>query len=226
MSLTLTITGYDSTLRTNYFPPLSLDDSNYECGLLYFSTFNSIPNINETNNSFSYGDDGLKIKIPPGAYEVDDISEYLKENVIDCNVDIKTNNNTLKCSIFCDKQINFHHEGSIGNVLGFPKLQLEPYKWHESPNNVDILPLSVVRIECDLVQGSYTNGLPSHIIHEFVPNVPPGYRIIEAPTNVIYFPINKTNITAVTVKLVDVNGSSIDFRKENIQLCLHIKKAK
>ena len=225
MSVTLTITGYDSILQTNYFPPLSLDDSDYECGLLYFSTFNSIPNINEKNNSFSYGDKG-EINIPPGAYEVDDIFDYLKENISDCNLEIKTNNNTLKCSIICDNLINFHHERSIGCILGFPKLQLEPNKWHESPNNVDILPLSVIRIECDLVQGSYTNGQPSHIIHEFVPNVPPGYRIIEAPANVIYFPINKSNISTVTVKLVDVNGDSIDFRKENIQLCLHIRKIK
>lgn len=226
MSVTLTIIGNESTLITNYFPPLSLDDSNYECGLLYFSTFNSIPNINEKNNGFSYGNAGSEIKIPPGAYEVDDIAEYLKTNITDCTVEIKTNNNTLKCLIFSDQSINFDRDKSIGAILGFPKQQLKANKWHESFNNVDILPLSVVRIECDLVQGSYTNGELSHIIHEFVPNVPPGYRIIEAPANVIYLPINKSNISAVTVKIVDVNGDCIDFRKESIQLCLHIRKIK
>lgn len=225
MSITLTITGKKSILQTNYFPSLNIDE-NYECGLLYFSTFNSIPNINETNNIFSYGSENKEIVIPTGAYELDDISDYLKANLVNCAIKIRTNNNTLKCALLCTETINFQAKNSIGKLFGFPNLKLEANKWHYSPNNVDILPLSVIRIECDLVQGSYTNNSTSHIIHEFVPNVPPGYRIIEVPTNVIYFPVNKININSVTIKIVDMNDNVIDFRNENIQLCIHLRKTK
>lgn len=225
MSVTLTITGNKSMLHTNYFPPLNVGDS-YECGLLYFSSFNSIANINESNNVFYYGDGENKVIIPVGAYELDDISEYLKRNLNDCEIKIKTNNNTLKCAIYCSKTINFQEQNSIGQLLGFPKVKLEANKWHLSPNNVDILPLAAIRVECDLVQGSYTNGLLSHIIHEFVPNVPPGYRIIEVPANVIYFPVNKKYISSVTIRILDIDNNYIDFRGENIQLCLHLRKVK
>ena len=117
-------------------------------------------------------------------------------------------------------------ENSIGSLLGFSKTKLIANKWYESVNPVNILPVSVIRIECDLVLGSYINGLPSHIIHEFVPNIPPGHQYIEAPKNIIYFPINTKNISSITVKIVNEHGDYIDFRGENIQLRLHLRQSK
>ena len=49
--------------------------------------------------------------------------------------------------------------------------------------------LNVIRIECDLVNGSYCNGSPTHFIHEFVSDTPLGDSYIEIPRNIIYFPI-------------------------------------
>lgn len=147
-------------------------------------------------------------------------------NVNDCTIQLKPNNNTLKCSIYCSKTIHFEKENSIGQLLGFGKMILEAHKWHDSENLVNILPLSVIRIECDLIQGSYLNGLPTHTIHEFIPSVPPGHRYIEVPRNIIYHPINRRNISSVTIKIVDGHGNLIDFRKEKIQLRLHLRKTK
>lgn len=225
MSTTLTISGNESMLQTQYNPPLLLDCGSYECGLLYFSTFNSISNINKTNNVFVYGKDKI-IKIPPGTYDLQDIYEYLKKNVISCEIQIKSNNNTFTCSLFCTETVNFEVKNSIGPLLGFSKTKLESNKWHESVNPVNIIPVSVIRIECDLVQGSYTNSSPSHVIHEFALNVPPGHQINEVPKNIIYFPVKRNFISSITVRIVDLSGKLLDFRKENIQLCLHLRKAK
>lgn len=223
MSITLTITGNKSILQTKFLPPLNIDDS-YECGLLYVSVFNSVPNINDINNTFFYGDGGECIKLPVGAYDIQHLCEHINNNTKDCKIEIDGNSNTLTCSLYCNKTVNFQNETGFGSLLGFPKVKLQPNKWHESVYPINILPLSLIRIECDLVHGSYTNGSPSHIIYEFVPNVPPGHRFVEKPRNIIYYPVMKNNISDITVKLIDLEGNIIDFREEEIVLCLHLRK--
>lgn len=85
---------------------------------------------------------------------------------------------------------------------------------------------AVIRIECDLVHGSYYNGLPTHFIHEFISDTAPGRSYTEIPQNVIYFPVNKNIISSISVRIVDQFGSCIDFGEEHIQLRLHLRKAK
>lgn len=52
-SLTLILSGNSSSLRADYFPPIELDpNSEYEWCLIDFHSYNTIPNINETNNKF------------------------------------------------------------------------------------------------------------------------------------------------------------------------------
>lgn len=225
MSITLTIVGKESILESNYVPPIILDDE-YECGLVYFSVFNSIPNINYNNNIFEYGEDKKRINVPPGAYDLQDVYDYLKERVENCDLEIKSNINTMTCSLYCTETINFDSENSIGPLLGFLKKKLKANKWHESTESVNILPLPVIRIECNLVQNSYTNGSPSHIIYEFVPNIPPSYKFIECPSNVIYFPVKKNIISSITIRILDLEGNYINFRGETIVLRLHLRKSK
>lgn len=223
MSITITFTGNKSKLETNFNPPLHIDNE-YECGLLFFSALNSIPNVNNNRNVFIYGDN--KLILPCGTYDLYDINEYLNDNMKNAYIQLIPNNNTLTCSLYCSETVNFDADSSIGPLLGFSNTLLEANKWHESPNQVNIQPVSVIRVECDLVQGSYINGLPSHIIHEFTPNIPPGYRYIEVPKKVIYFPVNKINISSINIKILDENGKCIDFRKENILVRIHLRKSK
>lgn len=222
MSFTLSISGNTSVLSSNFSPPLQLE-SDYECALLYLSTFNSIPNIDGTNNKFYYGSNEI-IEIPEGTYELQDIADYLKSTIQNASIRLNSNNNTLKTSLFCTKEINFQKSGTLGNLLGFREERLKAHKLHESAHPINILSTTVVRIECDIISGSYINGKSSHIIHEFAPNIPPGYRIIEIPKNVIYFPINQKNISSINIRLLDNNNKLINFRGEDIQIYLHIKQ--
>lgn len=222
MSFTLSITGNKSILTTNYTPALELD-SQYECALLYLSTFNSIPNIDSRNNKFYYGAKEV-IELPEGAYELQDICDYLKAHVQDATFQLYCNNNTLKTYIYCSKDIHFEKDNSLGKLLGFEKQILRGNILHESQLPVNILSTSVIRIECDIASGSFINGEPSHIIHEFVPNVPPGYRIIEIPKNVIYFPVNQNNINSINIKILDACNNLVNLRGEEIQLYMHIQQ--
>jgi hypothetical protein len=225
MSVTLTITGNKSILHSYFQPPIYTSDK-YECGLLYFSALNSVPNINATNNVFTYGDEEKQLELPFGTYDLYDIGDYLQEKLTDCEIKIKANNNTLKCELYSTKTIHFDKTYNFATLLGFGKVKLEANKWHVSEKPVNILPLSSIRVECDFIKGSYTNGTPSHVIHEFVPAVPPGHRYIEIPKNIIYFPVNKSSLSSVTVKIIDSHGECIDFREENIQLRLHLRKSR
>lgn len=222
MTFTLSISDTKSTLTTNYSPNLELDGE-YDCGLLYFSTFNSIPNIDIRNNKLYYGENEV-IEIPEGSYELQDISDYLKNNIKGCSFDLQCNNNTLKTTVFCSKDIHFEKSDSIGKILGFGKETLQANILHVSRFPVSILSTTVLRVECDIISGSFVNGKPSHIIHEFAPNVPPGYRIIEVPKNIIYFPVNQNSISSINIRILDINNNLVNLRNEEVQLYLHLRK--
>lgn len=222
MSFTVSITGTNAHLSTNYSPTLDLSGE-YECGLVYFSTFNSIPNIDERNNKFYYGSNEF-ISIPEGSYELQDICDYLKSNVKNTKLKLTCNNNTLKTTIFCSKEVHFDKSNSLGKMLGFGKEKIKPFISTESQYPVSILPTTIVRIECDVISGSFVNGKASHVIYEFVPNVPPGYRIIEVPKNLIYFPVNQRSISSINIKLLDAENKQINLRGEEVQLYLHFRK--
>lgn len=222
MALTLTLVGNTSTLAAEYFPPLELA-GDYVCGLVDFQTYNSIPNIDERNNLFHYGD-GKVIAIPTGSYEIDDISNYLQKE-LGSSLILKANNNTLKCEIKGLFNINFEKERSIGSLLGFTKRTLQPNIVHVSDIPVNIIKVNTIRIECNIIDGSYINNTKVHTLHEFAPTVGPGYKIVEVPKNVIYLPVKVKRITTITLKLLDQDGDIINFRSENITVRLHLKNA-
>lgn len=176
MSITLTITGTSSVLTAEYFPPIDLQ-TNYVCGLVDFQTYNSIPNVDESNNLFHIG--GRIIEIPIGSYEIDDIGNYLKAELSKVSggkskVDVKSNNNTLKSSIKGSESINFTESNSIGSLLGFSKRTLIPNIHHTSDLPVNIINVNAIRIECSIISGSYINSLRTYTLHEFSPIVGPG----------------------------------------------------
>lgn len=221
--MTLTLTGRTSLLSAEYFPPLDVS-KDYVCGLIDFQTYNSIPNVDERNNMFHIGEH--EIEIPIGSYEIEDIANYVAEVLLSLNSTIKctieANFNTLLTSIVTSEHIYFNRERSIGTLLGFSKTVLSPGKKHTSDLPVDINKVNVIRIECNIINGSYLNNTPVHTIHEFSPETGSGYKIIEVPKNVIYLPVNVKRISSLTLKLVDQDGDIINFRGERITVRLHL----
>lgn len=226
MALTLTLSGNTSILNVDYFPPIELS-KNYEyvCGLVDFQTYNSIPNVDNSNNLFHIGDE--TIEIPIGSYEIDDIANYiasdLRNRKKDYQVSIWANNNTLKSMISSNVSIYLDKERSIGSLLGFSQRKLPENELHMSDLNINIIKVNAIRIECNIVTGAYINNVHAHTIHEFSTVVGPGYKIVEVPRNVIYLPVNVKQITSVTLKIVDQDDDLINFRGETITARLHLK---
>lgn len=72
-SITLTLTGNNSSLNSHFYPEIELDERyNHSACILDLYTYNSIPNINETNNTLVYSkDDGKsyeRIVLPIGSF--------------------------------------------------------------------------------------------------------------------------------------------------------------
>jgi hypothetical protein len=228
MSYTFTLSGTTSELTAYITPEINATDGDYVLGLTNFDTYYSIANIEKGRNKFYY-EGGKPIEIPRGAYEIDGILQYLKnilqERNDDTYLDLNPNRNTLHTELKCTKSVDFTKEDSIGPLLGFKKKQkLSPNKLHISDETVNIMEVNSICVECNLTDGSYRNGNKSHIIHQFFPQVPPGYKIVESPTNVIYLPITAQIISKVSVKITNQDGEILDFGKEIITIRLHLKK--
>lgn len=225
MSRILNFSGNESTLYADYFPPIELS-TGYECGLVSLFTYNSIPNVNEDNNLFHIGSE--IIELPAGSYEIDDIAAYIanvleKKEQAKRKVKIQANTNTLKTEIRSSEPIYFNKERTIGELLGFSKRELRSNVLEQSDLPVNINKVNSIRVECSIVTGTYVNNTPVHTIHEFAPDVLPGYKINEVPKNIIYLPVNVNTVSSVVIRLVDQDGNLIDFRNEKITIRLHLK---
>lgn len=173
-------------------------------------------------------EDGVSIKLPEGAYELEDLERYIVETCrrskINVDFKLKANNNTLKSEIYCSRPVDFVQPSSIGPMLGFEPRVLEPNKWHVSDHEVNIIRVNIIRIVCNIVRGAYDNGVENHILHEFALAVDPGYKIIETPTNVIYLPVNTNRVHTILVRLEDQDGRLVNLRNEIVSLRLHLRQ--
>ena len=90
--------------------------------------------------------------ITPGAYELYEIAELIKEET-NGNVIIEIDKNTMK-SLMEVKQgaINFDIENSIAPLLGFRKIVYNKGKY-TSRKIVDIMGFSNINIHCNVISG-------------------------------------------------------------------------
>lgn len=232
-STTLTLTGNSSSLNSHFHPEIELDERySYSACLLDLYTYNSIPNVNETNNTLVYSKDNgetyERIVLPTGAYEIDEILKLLENEfqAKKAKIKITSDKKTMKCTIYLSIHclLSFTARDSIGSVLGFAPVVYGPNSQHVAEKVINIQSNGNLRIDCDLITGSYHNGTSTHTIYEFTPSVDPGYKIVEQPKHLIYLPVVRHRINTVNISIRDQAGKLADFRGENITCRIHIKR--
>nr|CAI5852441.1 unnamed protein product [Callosobruchus analis] len=86
---TFTLSGRESVLSAKIYPPIILDpEKSYALGLIDFVTFNTIPNVDETNNKF-FINNADPIVIPVGSYEIDDIQRVIMNKIQEKQKELK-----------------------------------------------------------------------------------------------------------------------------------------
>lgn len=231
MYRTFTLKGRSSNLSANFYPPIDLDPGySYSLSLIGFHTFNSIPNIEaHSNNKFYFKNpEDLPyntILIPTGSYEVRDIAKYLQRALNNPDgFTLKPNNNTLKCEIESVYDIDFRPSDSIGRRLGFTG-ELPAGSPYQSDSPVNIISVSTIRIECNIITGSYYNDVSSHTLYEFAPTADPGFQINIEPHSPIHLPLgNLRYIDNISLNIVDQNSIPVNFRGEEIVVRLLLRR--
>ena len=120
------------------------------------------------------------------------------------NVEVSANTNTLRSEMFLKNnyEVDFRKDKSINNLLGFYS-KLYTSGFPESENMVNILTINSILVNIDIISGSYVNGSIQPTIYSFLPDVSPGYKIIENPHNLLYLPITSDTIHSITIWLTD-----------------------
>jgi len=228
---TITLSGNSSEWSCDFFPPIEVSKNAKIC-LLAFQTNNSIPNINNECGQIGFINKNDKdhithqvYSLPTGSYELSEIEAVIKHILTDFKIsfELSGNNNTLKCEIQCDVFIDLSMPNSIGELLGFEKHIYDADIKHQSGKLVNITKINCIYIELNLVAGSFKNGKQSHTIHEFYLNVPPGYKLIENPTHLVFYSIDCSSITHAEIILKNQDNELIDLRGEPVSIRLLIQ---
>lgn len=202
----------------------------YKIALQSFVTFNTIPNISEENKNnelvlideVAMTDEHFKIIIPTGAYELQDIFDFIQnyENVP--RITFSFNKNTLKVRVESDWAINFRTRNSIGKLLGFSPIQIDPKQVAYSDLPIDIFKVNTIKIKCNIVQSNFHDlKRYDRTLYEFPLDTELGGKLIERPHTLSYYPLNTADeIHELHIRIVDQDDELVDFRNEKICLTL------
>jgi len=83
------------------------------------------------------------------------------------------------------ESVYFNKERSVGQLFGFHQKVLEPHptKIYRSDQTANLLQINTIRLECNIVSGSYVDNTPNHMLHESCINIPHGYEMTVTPHN-------------------------------------------
>ena len=164
-----------STHEEQLSQTLQTNNKQFKIAINFLTRHSGIFNVTDRNiKSYSTesinDDDFNKAAIPPGGYEVESLNNEIKRIMIEegyytegkCQFLIVPIFSTLgsfikfKSNLFCC-QINFVHDDSIRDLLGFDAVTFyEEYSL--SPNPVDILYFDIMFLKCIVAQGLIVRG--------------------------------------------------------------------
>ena len=141
------------------------------------------------------------------------------------NIEIFANTNKLKSEMIMNNncKIDFRRYNSINVLLGFDS-KLYSSGFNESEIIVNILTISSILVNIDIISGSYVNGSTQPTIYSFFPDVSPGYKIIENPHHLLYLPITSDTIHSITIWLTDQNRTELSLREEYLSMRFHLRE--
>ncbi len=237
MRSTILSFNFTTSDYTASFPyPLQLDPlASYEASLLSMETYNTLFNITEKNNKFSYnpGSGYKTITVSPGAYEISqissEVSRLMKEqgdepkNMV---IDIQKHTSKSTIKLKNNYKVDFTIENSFRELLGFSSKKIETNGTFYSDNVIQISSgINSVLIHCDLIDGAYNDGIRTNTIFSFSAySTPIGYKFNMEPKNLVYLPVSGKTIYRVNFRITDQDNRMISFNDEIISIRIHLRE--
>ena len=230
-----------STHEEHLSQPFQTNIKQFKIEVTFLSAYKGIFNVTNSNKNFFFkkaikDEDFIKIRMPPGAYEIesldDEIRRIISEKGLYSESDypfrIKPNFSTLGSFVEIltpGAQISFVFDDSNGILLGFKEI-LFWGKYILSDNPVDILSFDNIFIECNIAQGMIFKGKRSGIIDNFTMDVDPGYIYVEKFRVGLQWYMMETRdiISSICFKLKKENGNLVSFNGQSITFRFSIKK--
>ena len=174
---------------------------------------------------FEIQDDSIEIELTPGVYELVDINNAIKQKIHESDYDFKIDiiPDTISMKSVLTTSNSIHFNSTLNILLGFTNKDYPPGT-HTSEKPVMITTTDKVHLKCDCVDGSIVNGIREQILFSFNLSAPPGYKIINNPTTVLYKKINKTRLDQIQFFLEDSNHNPVDFNNETLTFTIQIIK--
>lgn len=90
----------------------------------------------------------------------------------------------------------------------------------------EIVNLKVIRIDCDIISGSYINSERRHTIHQFAASTSnvKGQIFVEIPKHLIYFLVKTKNLCSIQISIVDQKGKLLHINGGDIICRINIKR--
>lgn len=240
-----TVSGHTSDDFTVNFPSgVQLGGRPWEVALDKAVLWNSVFNISAAynNNTLEYSPDGgstwKTVTFPDGAYQLEQINDYFQfkmaqngdADLTDPNVPVYyagfiANFSTLKARAVVSNSYQIDlTTGTLHELLGFAAIIITSTQ--EGANVVDITRgVNTFLINCDLVNGSYNNGLSGYVLYSFTMKVPPGAQLTVEPNEKFYLPLRDSDqISKARLYITDQMGRKVSFNGENITYSLVLRR--
>ena len=184
--------------------------------------------LDEYNSSF------ITYELEPGIYTFKDISEALfnilqseypvPSNTIGIEYDDITMKNKLdvKAGIIA---IRFDEKSFLSTILGLTSgWDYQHYNKYISQKIVNLGSTNKIDLKCDIIDGSIVDGFRQPILHSFVLDKKPGYKVFCEPETIHYKKINKSVLNTITFYLEDDNNKEVNFNGEILTFTLQMIK--
>lgn len=217
-SIIVSLSGNTPTISIDLHPEIELDERfEYSCCLLDFSIRNTVfTYVMRGDNFVKYvdGDDVDRIaRLNPGEQDVVTLFNLVQDlfKRYDCDTRFFFDPHEMKYRIKTTKPISMSL--GVAQATGFDELAMDKNSTTVSSYRLGQFNAETIRVNCNLVDGSYHNGVRTHVIHEFTPKPVSDYKLIEQPQHLIYLPVIKQRINSVNITVTDQNGNLLHLKR-------------
>ena len=204
----------------------------YKIGLKYFSVYNSLRNVTESNNKFRYSKDGgvtwIDLTFAPGSYEASFFNKKINDIEADDTYNISfvadLSTNKFELQLKNNRQVDFSIDNSIRTLLGFNSGTYTTSTIAQNKANIEN-GIGALNIHCNIARGMYLNNKQTDIIFSIPAfTTPLAHRIVQEPSKIMYFPLKTKSITDLIVQIKDDKERLVDFGGEQVMVLLHLKQ--